>query len=151
MENLQLFFSNTRSIASYTVRFATWGEFGHVGIYQDGMIIEANSTIGKVVHRPFCPEEYSKYIIRTYDVPGELIWSLASQQVGKPYDWSAIYGFAFRRNWQSEDKWFCSELVEWCALKSGYSLVNKASWRVTPQDLNEVVPINSRKNIIANS
>ena len=32
-------------------------------------------------------------------------------QVGKPYDFMAVIGIVFRRNWRSENKWFCSELV----------------------------------------
>lgn len=32
-------------------------------------------------------------------------------QVGKPYDFVAIAGIALGRDWQSDDKWFCSELI----------------------------------------
>ena len=35
-----------------------------------------------------------------------------TRQVGKGYDWTALVGFAFRRDWQLTDKWFCSEHTE---------------------------------------
>ena len=142
MEKLQLFFSNTRSLASYCVRFATWGEYGHVGLYRDDTIIEANSTLNKVVCRSFEPSEYSQFVIKEYDIPAKPVWDIISSQIDKPYDWSAIYGFLFRQDWQSPDKWFCSELVEWGCNSIGYSMINKKSWRVSPQDLNEVKSIN---------
>lgn len=31
-------------------------------------------------------------------------------QVGKPYDHSAIWGFASGRDWREDDSWICSEL-----------------------------------------
>ena len=98
MEKLQLFFSNTRSLASYCVRFATWGEYGHVGLYRDDTIIEANSTMNKVVCRSFDPKEYSQFVIKEYDIPAKPVWDIISSQIDKPYDWSAIYGFLFRQD-----------------------------------------------------
>lgn len=32
------------------------------------------------------------------------------EQLGKPYDHTAIWGFAAGRDWRSADSWFCSEL-----------------------------------------
>ena len=31
-------------------------------------------------------------------------------QIGKPYDWRAIAGFAIARDWRDLNAWFCSEL-----------------------------------------
>jgi hypothetical protein len=31
-------------------------------------------------------------------------------QLGKPYDWPAIFGFGLGRNWRENDSWFCSEI-----------------------------------------
>ena len=33
-----------------------------------------------------------------------------TKQMGKPYDSTAIWGFAAGRNWRETDSWFCSEL-----------------------------------------
>ncbi|MGH7099502.1 MAG: hypothetical protein ACREE4_17820 [Stellaceae bacterium] len=32
-------------------------------------------------------------------------------QIGKPFDWAAVFAFAFDRDWRCENAWFCSELV----------------------------------------
>lgn len=32
------------------------------------------------------------------------------EQLGKPYDHTAIWGFAAGRDWRQDDSWFCSEL-----------------------------------------
>jgi hypothetical protein len=33
------------------------------------------------------------------------------QQLGKPYDKTAIVGFIVNRNWREDDSWYCSELI----------------------------------------
>jgi uncharacterized protein YycO len=37
--------------------------------------------------------------------------SFLRSQTGKPYDFLAIAGIALQRDWQSENAWFCSELI----------------------------------------
>lgn len=41
----------------------------------------------------------------------DAFWKFLSEQDGKPYDWRAIAGFGFRRDWEAPDSWFCSELM----------------------------------------
>lgn len=58
---------------------------------------------------------YPVHEIRPLDVPAENelaadLWLQA--QVGKPYDWTALAGIFFRRDWSEDDSWFCSELSE---------------------------------------
>ena len=36
-------------------------------------------------------------------------WEAEQEKFGKPYDNTAIWGFAFGRNWREKDSWFCSE------------------------------------------
>ena len=51
-------------------------------------------------------------------------------QIGRPYDSTAIWGFAAGRDWRSPDSWFCSEL-QMAALEAAgivpalYTPVNK--------------------------
>jgi len=57
----------------------------------------------------------------------------ALTQEGKPYDWGALFGFLFRRDWmENGDKWFCSELVARSCAFHDIRLVRDDSWRVTP-------------------
>lgn len=55
------------------------------------------------------------------------------KQVGKPYDYEAILGFAFNRDWREPDSWICAELVT-VALEKAKIIkpVYLASNRITP-------------------
>lgn len=61
----------------------------------------------------------------------------ATQQIGKPYDWKAIVGWAMRRDWHKPGAWFCSELVEAAMYDAGCELLNLDNHvdRITPHDL----------------
>lgn len=58
-------------------------------------------------------------------------------QIGKPYDWTAIASFYSQRDWQEDDSWFCSELIAAALAASGAfpaTMAVKFS-RITPRDL----------------
>ena len=56
-------------------------------------------------------------------------------QIGKPYDYAAIIGFVFRRDWQADNRWFCSELPAWAAEQAGCPIFRaEAMHRVTPEN-----------------
>jgi hypothetical protein len=61
--------------------------------------------------------------------------------VGKPYDLTALFGLLMRRDWQEEDRWFCSELVGWAFAQGGSPLFRAdALHRITPQNLWMLAP-----------
>ena len=67
-------------------------------------------------------------------------YGFLSRQIGKPYDKTAIWGFALGRDWRERDSWICSELQAAAAEYAGifgelYSPVNK----ITPVTLAVVV------------
>lgn len=57
-------------------------------------------------------------------------------QLGKPYDLSAIAGLALDRDWHAADSWFCSELqaaaLEQCGYFTPLASINS---HVSPRDL----------------
>lgn len=59
-------------------------------------------------------------------------------QLGKPYDiWGAL-GLGLGRDWQDDQRWFCSELMAAALLKADYPKAKHSfgsSWRVTPGNL----------------
>ena len=57
----------------------------------------------------------------------------AASQIGKPYDWTALWSFVIRRDWQEDDSWFCSELVAWAFAQGGSPLFR-------PDRISRVVP-----------
>lgn len=63
--------------------------------------------------------------------------SWAQTQAGKGYDFTAIAGIAFDRNWRDGRRWFCSELVAAAFEHVGAPLFNTATpiYRITPRDL----------------
>jgi uncharacterized protein YycO len=65
----------------------------------------------------------------------EAAWAAALSQVGKSYDWLALTGFLVHRNWESQDRWFCSELVAWSFAQAGSPLFRAETKNlITPRD-----------------
>lgn len=69
-----------------------------------------------------------------YEGPEVLDYAL--NELGKPYDWKGVLNFiTHKRNWQEDDRWFCSELVAYAFKRAGRPIINNDSYRVTPGDL----------------
>lgn len=61
-------------------------------------------------------------------------YSFLDAQLGKPYDWTAIFAFVVNRDWREDDSWFCSELI--IAALEFAKIIRKLSTssnRVTPE------------------
>lgn len=52
----------------------------------------------------------------------QLMMAIAKSKLGKPYDFTGILGLSINRNWQENDKWFCSEDVADTLKRSGMKL-----------------------------
>jgi hypothetical protein len=63
--------------------------------------------------------------------------SFLRAQLGKPYDVEAIIAFVAQRDWQSPDKWFCSELQAAALAACGWfaSALATEFNHITPRDL----------------
>jgi uncharacterized protein YycO len=59
-------------------------------------------------------------------------------QVGKPYDWRDIVGFAipaaFTRSWNDQRAWICSELQAWAEEEGGIIKTSVSVDRIDPND-----------------
>lgn len=150
---IKLLFSATNSIFSRAVRFATWSGFSHVDfIVPDGQgflinewgyptTIPKGSVLGSTVTKGVrsCSikdvvENCTKYAIAEIDAPDVAI-EYALSQYGKKYDYMAILGYPARANIESQNRWFCSELVYWALARSGVELYNEDVKFVTPRDI----------------
>jgi uncharacterized protein YycO len=61
------------------------------------------------------------------------IWEAALTQVGKKYDWTALVGIPFHRDWSEDYAWFCSEFIAWAFDQGGTPLFNSENiHRITP-------------------
>ncbi|MEW6647176.1 MAG: hypothetical protein AB1450_08265 [Pseudomonadota bacterium] len=98
----------------------------------DGRLLGA--VPGGVSIRPYDPSalRIERHLV---DAPDSVL-QRALSQLGKPYDWPGVLGYAARRDWQEDDSWFCSELVAWAFQAEGFPLLRAAdAWRINPRDL----------------
>lgn len=139
-----LAFTGGTGITGAIIRWHTWSWAAHVAfVLPDGQYLDATPSAGVSVHphlagshpRPLNP---SPRFFETIDCPKAIensIFAWAHDQVGKHYDWSAIYGMAFHRDWEAENEWFCSELVTAGFAKKGWPLLRTNHLnRVTPAE-----------------
>ena len=134
---MRIVFTRSSGIIAGLIRWFTWSEYNHVAIGRaDGtLLIEAVGWRGVVFttlehHRSRATE----IKVMEVEVQGDPTVHLR-EQLGKKYDYSGILGIWFRRNWQGENRWFCSELVAWSCAKAGTPLVVEEKHRVTPHDI----------------
>ncbi len=57
----------------------------------------------------FIKEQY--VTINTTQFEQDAFYSFLDSQIDKPFDSLAILSFAFSRDWQAPDSWFCAELI----------------------------------------
>ena len=134
---MKVIFGRRPAVGSWLIRFFTWSDWSHCGIaLQNGMVL--HTTWPKGVHLTPIEEWVATYPAHeVIDVPLEYelsaeVWS--RNQLGKPYDLSGLIAFSTHRNWQEDDKWFCSELVGAALVKGGLNFKVPSS-RLTPGGL----------------
>lgn len=65
-----------------------------------------------------------------------VFYEFCRQQIGKPYDVTAIAGLALDRDWRETDSWFCSELMAAALEACGYlPKLSAADNHISPRDL----------------
>lgn len=133
---ITLQFSTTKHISSKAIRFFTWSWASHVDfVLPNGKLFGALATQDGGGVRLHDAENYTRIERFQVDAPESII-DIAMTQEGKPYDWAGIFGLVLReRNWEDDDKWFCSELVAWSFKQGGFPLLNETTSRITPRDL----------------
>jgi uncharacterized protein YycO len=122
------------AIRATTRSWASHAEFVDV----DASKTLGSRSIGGVKIRPCSKDHYSKVEQFTAgNITAAYEW--AKRQIGKPYDFSAIAGIAFNRDWRNEARWFCSELVAAAFEAVGSPILStrpsSAVYRITPRDL----------------
>ncbi|HZT90232.1 MAG TPA: hypothetical protein VFA12_19995 [Stellaceae bacterium] len=121
---IRLQFSTQRGLSSALIRwFGHLGPFTHVdAIMRDtgprqGWLLGARwrGPYGRGVQiRPPDYAVFSRRLVVDIPVPWpreQWFYRYLRDQLGKPYDISAILGFASGRDWRADDSWFCSELI----------------------------------------
>ena len=134
---IRVIFTRRHHIGSIVLRAFLWSKWSHCALIDGDEVIEAAAPDGVRV-RPLADlmAESSLYSIIAFPCrdPAAVI-AVARAQVGAPYDWGGVVGIGFRRRWQDDDAWFCSELIAYAFARAGSPLVRTDDWRVTPRDL----------------
>lgn len=136
MSHLTLIYSRSHDLGTLAIRAASWwGPWSHCGIVTShNTVIEARATRG-VIETPLREFEAraSACVAVRRECPNPLAAVVfAISQKGKKYDWGAVLGFPLRGQWERQDKWFCSELVEAAFIVGGRRRFDSDAWRITP-------------------
>ena len=114
MEHITVIYSRNWHPFSLLIRLFTWSRWSHCGVIMpDGTVIESVGNIG-VIATPlaeFQDRHTEFHIARIPCKDRHYAFRFLRQQLGKPYDLTAVISIALRRDWQETDSWFCSELV----------------------------------------
>lgn len=123
---MHLVLCRSNAIGSWFIRAMTLGRWSHSAILdtEEGEVYDTsflhggckiwNSTTFFARYK-----EFRKIELQVEDLSSARIW--LNNQLGKPYDWTAtlalsgitgVVNLIFGRNWQRDDKWFCSEHTE---------------------------------------
>lgn len=143
MGTISLLFSTSGHPMSAAIRLGTWSDWSHVAIIDGDEVIEATAPAGV---RRFPVVQAINHAKRgaVVELPcrdPRAVIAAAESQLGKPYDFTAIVGLGLHRDWQEDDRWFCSELVAWAFEKAGEPLFRaEVLRRVTPQHLWMLAP-----------
>ena len=134
--SVQIIFTRSHAIGSLLLRTALWSPWSHCAIVDGEEVIEA-AAFGGVRARPLADMLADATKMAFVTLPGDehAVIAAARSQIGKPYDWAGVLGFGFRRRWQDDDAWFCSELVAWAFAEAGTPLFREHAWRITPRDI----------------
>ena len=129
MPAITLQLSAMDDVGSLAIRAFSHGPFSHVdAVMPDGNLLGARSdemegvAAGVQIRTPgYADFSAIKHVVLPTIVECEgAFYDFLKTQIGKPYDHSAILGFALDRDWRQSDSWFCSELVAAALEQAGY-------------------------------
>lgn len=137
LPTVRVIFTRRRHPGSLLLRAFLWSAWSHCALIDGEHIIEAAAT-GGVKFRPLAELQAESSHWTIVDIPAadpSAVLQAALAQVGRGYDWLGVLGIGFRRRWQDDDRWFCSELIAYAFEVAGSPLFRGTPWRITPRDL----------------
>lgn len=135
---IQLLFSKRKHPGSWLIRAVSWSEWSHVEIVlPDGRLLGASAPHG------VCASTLDERMdissgVATMEFPGDFEAGMrwAEGQMGKPYDYIGVLGLGLHRDWEEDDKWWCSEFAGKFLKEAGFAPYrSEAMKRLTPQHL----------------
>lgn len=139
MSTLQAIYALSSGVPGFLIRNAdTYAKWSHVGILTpQNTIIESRAFKG-VTETPVenflarYPQagKTQRVDIECPDPEAALAW--ARLQLGKGYDYLAVFSLAIRESWQKDDCWHCAELLEAALVKGGAKRFKDTPWHISP-------------------
>lgn len=119
------------------IKFFTFSQWNHVAIEVGGVVYESKGCGGvrKTTFEQLSKEQSNIFTKTVHNLNTTHVREFLEDQVGKGYDYPALFALPFRSDWGSEDKWFCSELAAKALFVGGFNFKDYPAWRVTPKDL----------------
>lgn len=134
---------NSKGVGALLIKIFTFSKWNHVGLmFDNGMVYDVTATTGvRKTHISTYERYYKNMEYIDVLVPDQLsALEHAEKQLGKKYDYSAIFGIIFQnRKWEDPDKWFCSELVEFLLVKGGKRRFRSSTSSILPRETYAVV------------
>lgn len=126
-------------IGSLLIRAFTWSQWSHAEIIDGDQVIGANLLQGVVLTPLAHRLSISSYaaVVEFPCLNPQAVIDAARTQLGSDYDYFGLLGLVtHQRDWQSQESWFCSELVAWAFTAAGFPLFrDDLVARITPQDI----------------
>lgn len=120
-------------LTSWVIRGFIHSRYSHVdAVVSQNVFIGATVEKGVALHC-FRHDKEDYYWLTGIDP--DRFWEFIHRNMGKPYDWTAIAGFVFHRDWQEDDSWFCFELIAAAIEYSSSYRFPRGLRRVTPKVL----------------
>lgn len=134
---MRVLFCTSSLPGAVAIRAVTWSRYSHVALIDGEDAIEAVWPCVRVTPLVDLLASHPVHAVVEFATGNDAaIIAAARSQIGKPYDLTALVGLLSHRDWQDEDRWFCSELVAWAFAQGGHPLFRaEALHRVTPQHL----------------
>lgn len=129
-------YSRAHTVGSLLIRAGTASVWSHCGLLTpDDTVIDSTFKTGvREIGFEAWKAQYSYWraleICKVPDPQRGIAW--ARTQIGKPYDWKWLLSFPFRRNWEDEDAWGCSEFLEYILVESRRRRFRSFVHRITP-------------------
>lgn len=134
---VRVIFTRNHKIGSIILRGFLWSAWSHCAIIDGDEVIEAAAP-GGVRVRPLADLIADSTKWEIIEIPCKnpaAVIAAARKQVGAPYDWLGVVGIGFRRRWQDDDAWFCSESIASAFYDAGEPIVRLDAYRITPRDI----------------
>lgn len=150
---MQLVFVRKNDIFTWVVTTVEGGNWSHCAVVHDSdFVIHANPLKG--THRAKMGDiiasaaDYAIVDVRGADE--QVIYEYLEGRIGKGYDFAALPGLLFGKNWGMSDRDYCSELAANAAVMGGLA-INRMRYRTGVQTLWEIATNEWDSSVLVNT